>query len=444
VGSSAKSPSSLAPFACDWVGGDIQGLSAYAGTLYRYVPEITDVTGALNSKVSQIVSAAGWQGSAASSFTRAWGHDSAGATALAVAISACGDIVNTLAVNLARIESALEQAADEASAHGVPVGSNGEPPQVCLANPTEESWRVSYQGFWSDCMLTAAQARAEAVGGLQSLYAQIAPGSGDSGLEGSDYAALFDALAGFWGAQTRYRSYVEAKIPGLKQDVTQARTSAIEDARQANGQFGPWSEEDAGKFGDAKTDLASVQGDLVGAESDETWFSKAWGFSPSDIPGVSKAVEGIGGPGGELMKFAGDVPFVDIAAGGASTYFGAQQDIKDGVPWELAYPGEAAGNVAAIGTGTTVGGLAMGGTATFLGDVGGATFAAGGVGVLTGGVVAFGVGDFTHHLIDENWGADIHNDGVVLGVGYGVADSGWKTLKDGANIVSSVWNGLGL
>ena len=31
----AKSPSALAPFAHDWVGGDIHGLSAYAGTLVR-------------------------------------------------------------------------------------------------------------------------------------------------------------------------------------------------------------------------------------------------------------------------------------------------------------------------------------------------------------------------------------------------------------------------
>jgi hypothetical protein len=41
MGSSAKSPSPLAPFAYNWVGGDIHGLSAYAGTLYGYAPRIT-------------------------------------------------------------------------------------------------------------------------------------------------------------------------------------------------------------------------------------------------------------------------------------------------------------------------------------------------------------------------------------------------------------------
>ena len=32
--SGAKSPSALTPFAYDWIGGDIHGLSAYSGTLY--------------------------------------------------------------------------------------------------------------------------------------------------------------------------------------------------------------------------------------------------------------------------------------------------------------------------------------------------------------------------------------------------------------------------
>ena len=60
--SGAKSPAALAPFAYDWIGGDIHGLSAYAGTLYGYVPEINDVATALDGTVKQIVGAAGWQG----------------------------------------------------------------------------------------------------------------------------------------------------------------------------------------------------------------------------------------------------------------------------------------------------------------------------------------------------------------------------------------------
>ena len=50
----------------------------------------------------------------------------------------------------------------------------------------------------------------------------------------------------------------------------------------------------------------------------------------------------------------------------------------------------------------------------------GLSLAAGGAGVLAGGVVAYGVGDFAHNMIDENWGADFHQHGVIAGLGYGI------------------------
>ena len=124
MGSGAKSPSALAPFSHDWIGGDIHGLSAYAGTLYGYVPEINDVSAALDGKVKQIVGAAGWQGSAAAAFTKAWDHDAEGATALATVTSSTGNIVDWLAVTLSKIESALEQAAGQAAGQGVPIAAS--------------------------------------------------------------------------------------------------------------------------------------------------------------------------------------------------------------------------------------------------------------------------------------------------------------------------------
>jgi uncharacterized protein YukE len=447
VGSGAKSPSPLAPFAYDWIGGDIGGLSAYAGTLYRYVPEISDVTNALDSKVKQVVNAAGWQGSAASAFSSAWERDAIGATALSVVISGVGDVVNTLAVNLSRIEHALEQAADQTEAHGVQIGADGEPPQVCLANPSQESWRAAYQSFWNQCMLTASNVRTQAAGALQTLYGKLTAEPGSKGLQGGDYASLFDVLAGFWGAQTRYRSYLEAKIPGLKQQVSQAMADAREEARQADGKFGPWTDEGRENFGDAKTELSSVEGNVADAQATENPFSKFWGFSPSDIPAVSDALDGVGGFAGTLAKFAADVPVVDVAAAVAGTYFSAQQDIRDGVPWEFAYPGELAGQTAAIGTGAVVGNLAMGAATAGLTAAGvdaglGLTVAAGGVGVLAGGIAAYGVGDFVHHMIDQNWSADISHDGVLLGIGKGVGDSVVETGEDFGHIASSIWHSI--
>jgi hypothetical protein len=42
---------------------------------------------------------------------------------------------------------------------------------------------------------------------------------------------------------------------------------------------------------------------------------------------------------------------VDLAAAGAGTYSSAQDDMAKGVPAYVAYPGEAAGNLAALGVG---------------------------------------------------------------------------------------------
>ena len=166
----AKSPSALAPFAHNWVGGDIHGLSAYASTLYGYSPKISDVATALNGKVSKTVGAAGWQGTASSAFSGAWDRDAQGCSALTTMTDGTGDIVNWLAVNLSQLENALETAADKASANGVPIGADGQPPQECLADATAESWRAAYQSFYNQAMHDAVNARNEASGELQKMF----------------------------------------------------------------------------------------------------------------------------------------------------------------------------------------------------------------------------------------------------------------------------------
>src|ERR1700733_8156251 len=75
----------LAPFAHDWIGGDIDGLAELAGTLYGYAPQVTSVATALNTQVRRVVDAAGWQGHAASAFTAAWQRDSVTAQAVGLA-----------------------------------------------------------------------------------------------------------------------------------------------------------------------------------------------------------------------------------------------------------------------------------------------------------------------------------------------------------------------
>lgn len=440
----AKSPSVLAPFAHNWVGGDIHGLSAYAGTLYGYAPKINGVATALNSKVSQTVGAAGWQGAASSAFSGAWDRDAQGCAALTTMTDGTGDIVNWLAVNLSQLESGLESAADRASAHGVPIGADGQPPQECLADATAESWRAAYQTFYNQAMHDAVNARNEASGELQKMFDGITAGD----LKPGDRTSWNDVLLGFLGAKTRYRAWVEGKVESLEALKSDARLKAISDARQADGKFGKWTPEDRTAFDEAKAKFGAGADQLAGAENAEGAFSKVMGYSASDIPAVSKALE----DSSSLLKAGADLPFIDLAAAGAATYFNAQDDIADGMPAGVAYPAEAGGSALSLGagylagdaaTGATAGLLAEGGALAGLGvGAGGIGLVAGGAGVLAGGVVAYGVGDFVHNLIKENWGQDIHNDGVVGGVAAGTWHSVENTGKDMAHTAQSIWHGV--
>ena len=171
-----KSLLPLASFAHEWVGGDIHGLGAFAGALYGYVPEMEDVVTALNKKVGQIVTDAGWQGSAASAFTSNWETISAQVNAIGLVVIQTGSIVDQLAQDLSKIENALENAAGQTAAHGVQIGGDGQPPQVCYTNKTQEDWRLGYDSFYQQARADAQNARVSAAGALLKISHAITSG----------------------------------------------------------------------------------------------------------------------------------------------------------------------------------------------------------------------------------------------------------------------------
>src|SRR5258708_8613692 len=100
-----------------------------------------DVVTALNKKVGQIVTDAGWQGSAASAFTSNWETISAQVNAIGLVVIQTGSIVDQLAQDLSKIENALENAARQTAAHGRQIGGDTPPPPCCHTNKTQEDWR---------------------------------------------------------------------------------------------------------------------------------------------------------------------------------------------------------------------------------------------------------------------------------------------------------------
>jgi uncharacterized protein YukE len=378
----------LAPFAHDWVGGDIDGLAQLAGTLYGYGPQITDVAAVLSTQVRQVVGAAGWDGKAASAFTAAWERDSRTAQAVGQAADQVADVVGGLAVVLSQLEARLEQAAAEASAHGVPIGPDGGPPQVCYpgtggpGQAAAQQWLTEYQRFYQWCMQAAQAARKQAAETLAAMARQIVSSASNRpadiiGSVGTDMDLLYDLLAGDSGPR--------------EEDLI----NAIMKAGYGSGSHTSLGREDdpAAEPGDADPDFGSIGviDDLAGALSTilNTYEDVHYYHKPLlESLGVESLASEAGAMVPQLPKIISFLAAVD---------------------------GEPEGEAGGEATGVEVG----------------AEAAEAGVDasdpLALAGVV---VDDQIHNAFIEPWGADVREHGVVMGYVDGNANVLKNTVKD--------------
>ena len=449
----ALTSSRLAPFAYDWVGGDIHGLHAVAGTLFGYVPKVTDVTTALDKQVGRVVGDAGWTGSAASAFSSAWQRDSLTGQALGVVIAGTGNIVDGLAVVLSQIENALEQEADDAARRGVQIGPDGAPgagftgPPSNTAEASQRQWAAAYQQVHDQAMAEAQRARQQAASELAALYQKLAPRA--DGMNTADATTVGGLLADLWAAPSAQRRLIDGIVEKLR---GQARTVLAEAAaaRAENpGKLLPKNILDESVK--VRTELWSADTRLASASQYTNRLSQLLDTRVVDVrERISSSIDprgaettgadAAGGDAGLLSKlseFGGDIPVVDVVAGVAGTGIGAYSDIKSGQPWYEAVPEEAALNAGGLAAGALVGG-AVAGAAVFAG----APLLAGAAGVAAGTVVAYGVGDLAHNLFHESWGSDVHDHGVAGGVLYGIGHSEVETATDAGHLAEHVWDSI--
>ncbi|MDH6132814.1 uncharacterized protein YukE [Kitasatospora sp. MAA4] len=451
----SKKPTQLDGFAHTWVGGDIHGLSALAGTLYGYLPKIDEAVTFLNNSVSKVAHDAGWSGDAAGAFQQAWGTDALAAQALQSVISATGDALDTLAVQLAAIESALEDGADHARTQGVAIGADGQPPAAAPsvgppsspppANPAAAQAASDYATLWTQSLQVAEQARVDAATTLKGIYDQVAPPKTgtDSALATGDKGTVGDYLRGLWAVPSAYSKTVGEQAEKLRGDAAaaQAAWTAAKNARP-NPNI-PMPKDVKDNLHDTRLKLADVETKLTAAEALE---SKTVLSSKLDtrlttalsLIGVEARTSAELGAFQKTEKFIGDVPFLDAIAAVDGTYFMARDDIQKGQPWYEAVPEDALANVGSLAVGAVAGTLAAG-AADAIGT--GLGFAGAGVigvasGAVIGGVVCVGVGDLTSNLFHEHWDEDMHKDGFWGGLGDGIGHSVSKTGSDMADLAS--------
>ncbi|MYR07775.1 hypothetical protein GTV32_16355 [Gordonia sp. SID5947] len=140
------------------------------------------------------------------------------------------------------------------------------------------------------------------------------------------------------------------------------------------------------------------------------------------------------------LKFLNEIPGIDVAIAGVGAGFQAHDDHDKGWSWKKAVIND--------------------GTAAAAGVIGGAvavaaapeTMAAGSV-VLVATATGMGVGDLAYQTVHEHWGGDIHEHGVVAGVGHGIkcvgVNTGHQIASDTAGLAKDVsasakklWHGL--
>ena len=427
----------LAPFSHDWVGGDIRGLQSVAQGLYAYVPKVQDLSGQLSVVARDLTSdsAGGWQGQAASAFTAAWQQQVLTAAALQEYVSGLAQAIDRLALQLSRIENALEQQAADVSAHGVQVGADGSLQGYSGAQGLE--WAVAYQEVRERAMSEAAQARQAAAQQLYSLYQEVInanphPNTGDA-------VTMAGLLADMLAAPTAARREVLAKLRNLEGKGLKLSEEFAE-AREA----GLPLDKPLGELAKVRGELDEVAADLKKTGRGESAFGR---LLDTRVANVRAFLAGEAGPGrhvagntpedlqaaaeeekpgllGKLAEFGDDLPVVDIGATLLGTVAGTYTDVKGGQPLGAAVRDELIANT----TGTVAANLAGGMVGAEIGSRLGA--AAGPVGIAVGAVVGFGVGDLTHNLLTETWTQDRQQHGDVLGTFYGIGHSEAATADD--------------
>jgi uncharacterized protein YukE len=424
-------------FSRNMVGGDIGGLRGLAATLNLYPPQMQAVVDALNRQVGSLVNDAGWWGDAADRFKRQWEGDSIGAQVLKEVVVAVTGIVATLATNLRVVESALEQAADDARASGVPVAPTGEllalPPD---AAPNVIQAATIYSDTRNYAMEVAGRARFEATAQLQSVEAVIGPppNAGMGAVAPPDtWVTVGDTIAGLYAVPASASKYLRTQLPTLKanRDLAHAKFSAAQKQYSKLGLKMP--DDIKAERRSALQALEKANEDLTRIERWDTKLAKLMDVRAGEvIPGLRAAADG-----SRLARFGADIPVIDIAAVGIATGLSSRDDMQKGDD-ASAIPKELSANVVALAAGAVVATVVVGAAVA----VGAPVILAVGAGVVIGGAVAVGVGDAVSNVWHEHWDEDIHQYGVAGGIGHGLEDVAGKTGQDMANLGSTIKNGV--
>jgi len=435
-----------------WIGGDLGGLQAMGSTMKPAQDSTNDIVKALSSQVDKVVNDAGYSGSAADAFRKAWTSTSIQVGGLATVTSGIGQTLGTLGDQLQQIEADLYNTAYEAKGRGAQIGDDGKPlslvitgdPDSAEAKQAREAQK-DYTTSYNYAIHTAQGYRLQAAKDINAAISPIKPDGDGSDFSWDKRITIADYLRGLYAVPNEKNSEWSKELPDkvktAQAEMTKAQDSwrTAHDAYNAAGKQLPADDPAWMNQFKANKDLTNLQRTLTAAETGKGEFplSKALNAKVGDVDKLLPDLAKVAPKGLDFMK---QIPVVDVAASGVVAELQAQDDIRKGKDSTMARVEDygAAGLGLAAGAGTALG---IGAAAT----AAGVTAPAWGTALAVGGVVV-GVGDVFYEGFHEHWSEDIHDDGVWGGTMHGLGGTFSNTGSDVGDLfssaghaVSSVW-----
>ncbi|WUH90782.1 WXG100 family type VII secretion target [Streptomyces sp. NBC_00433] len=428
-----------------WIGGDISGLQTMGSTLTGAKELLEGVVKPLTDGIETLVTDAGWKGEAAEEFRARWAEDAMAAGGFAELVKAAGDALTTLAQALSDADSALQNAADVATSKGVPVGPTGVPGLMTTAGtPSPADQKTlddlhEYTGVHDEITHQAQAARIACAKTLNALYDAIDP---DKPMSKGDKIVVADYLRGLWSAEVDGERKLGLESKKLLAEAETRHDQALAAMKDEEAKFRtaeadlPKAFRLRGQYERIGTQLDALHADV--ARSENTSFlpyDKALNYKLADALKTTRLVDG-------APEFLRELPVLDIAASTTIGVLEAKEDHDKGWSWSHSLAVDVGAGLVGLGVGAAA-------AVALPEEVGAVAEAAvNGATVIT-----------ASYLVDEawheHWSEDIHDHGVVAGIGDGTAnvvkhtgtdlkDLGVSTAHSVGNAGKKVWHGLGL
>ncbi|WP_327288614.1 WXG100 family type VII secretion target [Streptomyces sp. NBC_01198] len=420
-----------------WIGGDIGGLHTMGTTLSGAKEQLDGVVKPLGEGVETLVSDAGWKGEAAEEFRSRWAEDSMAAGGFAELVKATGEAITELAHALGEANSALQNAADVATSKGVPVGKMGEPGNMVTARPpTADDQKAigdlnEYAGVYKEIMHKGQAARIACAKKLNALYDSLDP---KEPMHKGDKIVVADYLRALWTSKADDERKLGLDAGKKLTEAEKKHEEALKAMREEEAKFRtaeadlPKAFRLKGEYQRLGTQIDALDAEVAASKNGSPFlpYDRVLNYKVADALKGFRFVEG-------APEFLKEIPVVDVLAVGAIGLVEAKEDHDKGWSWK---------HSVAVDVGAGVVGLAAGAAAVAAAPeigigLGAAATAA------TAGAVFVGVGYFTDEAFHEHWSEDIHDHGVVAGIGDGTWNVTKNTGEDMKNLAVGTAKGIG-